>query len=121
MSALTVTRGEGRFAVTARMERCGSDLLLLVTGGETPHVGASALAQYEPARDSATVSSLCAYGHRDDAVAIRFAKAASAAGKCSAAAVAGIHVDDAGPEELKKLMANCDACLAELLERIGEV
>ena len=119
MSAFTVSRGEGRFTVTARVERCGPDLLLLVTGGEAPHVGAAALAQYEPERQSATVSSLCAYGHRDDAVAVRFAKAAAAAGKCSAAAAAGIHVDGAGPEELSVLMENCEGCLAAVLERIG--
>ena len=121
MSAVTITRGEGRCTVTAMAERCGKDLLLRITGGETPHVGAVALAQYEPQRDSATVSSLCAYGHRDDAVAIRFAKAAAAAGKCSAAAVAGIHVDDAGQEELSLIMENCECCLKALLERVGEL
>ncbi len=121
MSVLTVTRGEGRYAVTARAERCGGDLLLLITGGEAPHVGAAALAQYEPERRSATVSSLCAYGHRDDSVAARFAKEAARAGKCSAAAAAGIHVDDAGPEDLKLLRENCERCLEALLERMDEI
>jgi hypothetical protein len=116
----TVGAGEGRFRVEAALERCGDDLLCRVSGGERPHVGAAALAQYEPERQSATVSVLTAYGHRDDAVAARFAKALAAAGKCTAAVSAGLHVDSAGAEEIALLRENAEACLALLLEALEE-
>jgi len=77
--------------------------------------GAAALAQYEPERQSATVSVLTAYGHRDDAVASRFAKALAAAGKCTAAVSAGLHVDGAGAAEIALLRRNSEDCLAQLL------
>jgi len=108
--------GSGRFRVTAELVRSGNDLLARVSGGERPHVGAVALAQYEPERRSATVSVLTAYGHRDDAVAARFAKALAAAGKCTAAASAGLHVDGAGEEEIAQLRENAEACLGQLLK-----
>ena len=115
MEPIRAEAGEGRFRVTAELTRCGGDLLARVCGGEAPHVGAAALAQYEPERQSATVSVLTAYGHRDDAVASRFAKALAAAGKCTAAVSAGLHVDGAGAAEIALLRRNSEDCLAQLL------
>ena len=118
MEMLTAEAGTGKFRVTARLDRCGGDLAAVVSGGEGPHVGAAALAQYEPERESATVSVLTAYGHRDDAVAARFAKALAAAGRCNAAAVAGVHVDAADAGDIARLQASCEACLNALLEKM---
>ena len=115
MEPVRAVAGEGRFRVEAVLRRCGGDLVACVSGGEAPHVGAAALAQYEPERQSATVSVLTAYGHRDDAVASRFAKALAAAGKCTAAVSAGLHVDGAGAAEIALLRRNSEDCLAQLL------
>ena len=120
MAALIAGYGTGKSLVTARLERCGADLVAVVSGGERAHVGAAALAQYEPERQSATVSVLCAYGHRDDAVAARYAKALAAAGRCNAAVSAGIHVDGADAETIGTLLENSEACLTELLRRLEE-
>ncbi len=120
MAALFAEAGSGRYRVTAQLARCGDDLAALVSGGEKPHVGAAALAQYEPERQSATVSVLTAYGHRDDAVASRFAKALAAAGRCSAAVSAGVHVDQASPEDISALQDSCAQCLAALLRGLEE-
>ena len=118
MEPLRAEAGTGRFRVTAVLERCGGDLTARVCGGERPHVGAVALAQYEPERESATVSVLTAYGHRDDAVAVRFAKALAAAGRCCAAVSVGVHVENAGSSEIAALQDACDACLAALLHAL---
>ena len=120
MELLFAEAGEGKARVTARLTRCGADLAAVVTGGETPHVGAVALAQYEPERRSATVSVLTAYGHRDDVVASRFAKSLAAAGRCNAAASVGVHVDGADAEMIRTLQENCGACLTELLRRLED-
>ena len=120
MELLYSEAGTGKLRVTARLERCGGDLSAVVTGGETPHVGAVALAQYEPERCSATVSVLTAYGHRDDAVALRFAKALAAAGRCNAAATVGIHVDGADADEITVLKENAELCLSAMLAELEE-
>ncbi len=118
MEPLRAEAGTGRFRVTAILERCGGDLTACVRGGERPHVGAVALAQYEPERQSATVSVLTAYGHRDDAVAARFAMALAAAGRGTAAVSVGVHVDNADGDDIAALQDACGACLAALLRAL---
>lgn len=114
MESISCTCG----AVTATALRCGQDLAVVVCGGERYHVGAAALAQYEPLRDSATVSVLTAYTHRDDVIAARFAKELSARGKCNVSVTVGIHKDAAAPEQVEALCADCETCLAELERRL---
>ncbi len=89
---------------------------MTVCGGEREHVGAVALGQYEPDRDSATVSTVTVFSHRDDAIAARWAKTLAAARRCCVSVTAGIHVDNAGPAELAALTANSESCLRALLE-----
>ena len=117
---IKVTAGEGKFSIEARALRCGDDWCVAVCGGETPHVGAVSLGQYEPERDSATVSTITVHTHRDDTVASHFAKLIAAARKATVTVTAGIHVDNAGPEELAQLMKNCEICQQKLLQAMEE-
>lgn len=92
--------GEGRFRVAASALCCGADWVVAVTGGTLPHVGAVSLAVYEPARDSATVSTMTVYTHRDDLLSQRGAKMLARA-LCAAVSMSvGIHLDEADPAEL---------------------
>lgn len=104
--------------VTAEARRCGGDLAVVVCGGTRHHVGAVSLAQYEPERDSATVSTLTAYTHRDDAVAAQFAKELSRKFKCTVSVTVGIHIDCADDEQIKGLCASCGECLEKLKEML---
>ena len=117
---IKVTAGEGRFQINARALRCGADWCVNVCGGETPHVGAVALGQYEPTRDSATVSTVTVHTHRDDVVASHYAKAVAATCRCTVTVTAGIHVDNAGADELAELNNVCEACLTKLLLAMEE-
>ena len=104
-----------RCTIVAQVHRCGNDLALSVCGGSLHHVGAVALAQPEddPVRQ-ATVSVLCAYGHRDDEVARRVAKKLAGKLHCTVCASAGIHIDDASLEEITAIVHACDE-LADLI------
>ena len=117
---INASAGEGRFEIEARARRCGDDWCVAVCGGELPHVGAVSLGQYEPERESATVSTITVHNHRDDAVTSRFAKAIATARKCTVTVTAGIHVDDAGAAELALLEKNCEACLNALLHAMED-
>lgn len=110
--------GAGKYAVTIGAVRCGSDIAAVMTGGTLPHIGATALAVYEPERDSATVSTVTVYTHRDDAVASMAAKRISAAMKCTVSVSAGIHIDDAAPEELLTLRENAEACVGLIIDSL---
>jgi len=115
MKCIHVSAGEGRFCVSSTAIPCGDDWAVTVCGGEQAHVGAVSVGQYEPQRDSATVSTITLFSHRDDRIAARFAKAIASAEKCSVTVTAGIHVDAASEAEIAELTTICETCLQKLL------
>jgi hypothetical protein len=116
----TVTISEGcPFCVRAEALRCGNDLCVAVTGGTLPHVGAVSLAVYEPERDSATVSTMTVYTHRDDVVSAYIAKELSRALKCTVTVSSGIHVDSAGSGDIAQLRENAVACCHALISALA--
>ncbi|MCF0120153.1 MAG: hypothetical protein HUJ65_00825 [Oscillospiraceae bacterium] len=119
-NAVLCSAGEGKYRISSYAVRCGADLCVTVCGGEKHHVGAVSLGVYEPERDSATVSTLTVYTHRDDAVSSRFAKKLSSALRCTVTVTAGIHVDDADADDLRVLNGNCDECLNLLIKALEE-
>jgi len=119
MDNIFVTCGDGDFAVSACATRCGDDISITVTGGTKAHVGAVSLAVYEPERNSATVSTVTVFSHRDDAVSSYFAKEVSRAKRCTVCASAGLHVDEASSEEIALLRRNAGACCAMLIEKLN--
>ena len=110
--------GEYPYRIHICAVQCGNDLSLCVTGGTLPHIGAAALAVYEPERNSATVSSMTVYTHRDDVLAVKCAKEASVRIHGTVTASVGIHVDQAAKEELILLQDNCLSCLKLVLTEI---
>lgn len=115
-----VAWGDGAYRICAAFLRCGGDVSVTVRGGTGHHVGAVSLALYEPDRGSATVSTITAPGHRDDAVSARFAKELSRSLRCTVSVTAGVHIDHASQSELETLRQNCEECLRLLLERLTE-
>ena len=109
-----------KYAVRAEAVKCGKDVSAAVTGGTLSHVGAVSLAQYEPERDSATVSTAAAYTHRDGEISALFAKRIASALKCNAAVSAGIHIDGASQEELALLRKNASECLDRLIAALSD-
>lgn len=115
---MSVAYGEGRYEVHATALACGNDMTVVFTGGERPHVGAASLAVYEPERDSATVSTITCFGHRDDELSRHAAKRIATALKCTACVSLGVHVDSASEEEIQQIRDNYQHCLSWLLSLI---
>lgn len=118
MKRISAAYGKDKYQITGEAVFCGEDVNFSFTGGTHPHIGAVSLAVYEPARDSATVSTIAVYTHRDDQLAARCAKAASASLKCTVTVTVGIHIDHAAAQELELLSGNFDACCRLLLQKI---
>ncbi len=114
MKSVSAQAGEGWYTVRGTALLCGQDVTIAFTGGTLPHVGAVSLAVYEPGRNSATVSTLSVYTHRDDLLASRCAKQAASALRCTAVVSVGIHVDDALPRDLEILTENFQKCYAQI-------
>ncbi|MCF8065869.1 MAG: hypothetical protein K9K36_11540, partial [Desulfarculaceae bacterium] len=72
--SLTVSTGSGRLDLSAQCHWVGPDLVVLVTGGELPHVGAVAVAAprpslADPSITSATASVFTYPSHKEDRLA----------------------------------------------------
>lgn len=96
--------GEGRFAVRLDLLPQGKDWLLVISGGAA-HVGAVALAA---ARDGGGVDTRVAAAgrHREGPLAEECAAMIAQATGRTCAVVAGIHQDEATPEEIAQIVAN---------------
>lgn len=114
---------DGKYSVSAWIVRCGKDVSLTVGGGEVPHLGASALAIPRPSLNdpeacSASTSVLCVTGHKEDEFARRAAQKIASQLNCVVNVTAGIHIEQAQPEELARLGKNLDALLSAVLEKL---
>lgn len=112
----TLTLGEKKYKIDFTALRCGEDLVVTISGGEKPHIGAVSLAVYEPERDSATVSTITVYSHRDDVCAQTCAKMLSKELKCTVTCSVGVHIDNAKPIELKILFDICIEGCRKIIE-----
>ncbi|MCG9968908.1 hypothetical protein L9W92_12775 [Pelotomaculum terephthalicicum JT] len=105
--------GDGKYRVELMVSITGDGLVAHLYGGDKPHVGAVAISLTRPSisdntKVSCNTSVIPLLGHKDDEVAKPIAeKIALAFGK-PVVVVVGIHVDNAGPEEIKKIMENCN-------------
>lgn len=118
MRRISASFGKDNYKITGEAVFCGDDVSFSFVGGTHPHIGAVSLAVYEPERDSATVSTIAVYTHRDDQLASGCAKAASAALKCTVTVSVGIHIEHATAQELELLAGNFDQCCNLLMRKI---
>lgn len=107
------------FNLTARWQKAGPDLLVLVTGGDAPHIGAVAAATprpslADPGRQSATASVLCFLGHKEDDLAKGLAELLASRMGVRVVVAAGAHWDGLAAAQIEMVRHNA-ARLGELL------
>ena len=119
MNPISVSFGEGDYKITGIAVACGEDMNLSFIGGTKPHIGAVSLALYEPIRNSATVSTIAVYTHRDGELSAKSAKEIATAFKCTTVVSVGIHVDHATIEELDILIKNFKRCCEKIIEKLA--
>jgi hypothetical protein len=110
---------DGDYSLNASLCQCGRDISLTVIGGTRPHVGAVALALprtslADDEKVSATVSSICVTGHKDDELARRGALALAGRFNCTVVVSLGIHIDNAGSSDIQRLCSNFDKLIDKL-------
>lgn len=111
MFSTKITVGSKSYEITAMVTLCGKDVVVAIGGGESPHVGAVALASPRPSLNnngviSATASVLCVMGHKEDIaardVALRLASKLNTVTLVSV----GLHLDSATLEDIERLQNN---------------
>jgi len=102
----------------------GDDCLIALRGGDKAHVGSTAMAipraSLSGAGRSATVSTLNRTGHKDDFLANPIAHVVATRMDCVAVCAAGVHVDDATPEQIAAIQAAVPAIADRVCELLEE-
>lgn len=122
---ITVHTKNGAYDISANLRLVGRDLLVAISGGTSPHIGAVAVAQPRPSlKDSnlrsATASVICLPAHKEDDLAKAAAEVLAAATNVAVVVTAGIHWDDLSPEGIVAVTENTQILLSLILEEIAK-
>ena len=128
---LKLSYGDPPYDIHVDVKAIGGDLLAVVTGGTRPHIGAVALAEPADARHPVTGALvdaahetaagcpvLTAAGHKDTALAEMFARGLCEHFGVCVCAAAGVHVDNAGRDEIALMVENAKALLSQVIASV---
>ena len=109
----TFVSGAHPYKLSAEIKFIGTDLLVVVSGGDAPHIGSVAVALPRPSLHdrrimSATSSVYNLPGHKDQVIAQRVSEALASQLNCTVVATAGFHRDGISREGIKRVVENAD-------------
>ena len=108
--------------ICVEIRRLGSDYHILVSGGESPHIGCTVLALPRPSLDgsdkmSSTASVLNVMGHKDEEVCRYLAEKVSAGKKATVVCTGGIHMDGITKEQIAEIMETMQIIAGEIVDK----
>ncbi len=99
----------------------GQDLVVLIYGGDSPHIGATAVAYSTPShyRDAITtsVSMVSLPGHKDYVLAQSAAETLGAAMQTSVVVIAGVHIDNATHEQIEEVIDTVNQLVQDAVDQ----
>ena len=118
--SIQVTVGENRYVVRLIANLTGRGINVMLSGGESPHIGAVAMCipneKEEGGAQGIDTKLLPVPGHKDWLIAKSLAELiAKASGEVTVVS-AGVHIDKAEPWEIDLLCRNCDSAGQRFLE-----
>lgn len=121
--SLSLIEGELPYQVQATALLIGGDLVVMVYGGDKPHVGAVAVSIPRPSLDdpgviSATTSVYALVGHKEDELAKKMADKLASFLNRKVVLTAGIHVDNITAEGIRAIENNCIKVMEQLLKQL---
>ena len=109
------SKGEDRTKITFSVRYLGNDLVIFIYNINA-HVGAVAVAEYDPDSGRTSTSLITRRGHKDDVVAQRVAYLVTRSLKRPACVIAGIHVDAITEAEINEILANVGRLADEFIK-----
>jgi hypothetical protein len=111
---------EGTFGLIASVMKVGQDFVVVIWGGDKPHIGAVALAQSRkslkcPDKISSTASVLSILGHKEDSVVKSVSERLAAVANRPVVVIAGMHWDNLQESDLHQILKNLEI-LIEMIE-----
>jgi hypothetical protein len=124
-SRIELSAGEGAYALAAEAVRVGRDLVVVIRGGDEPHVGAAAAAfprpsLDDPAKTSSTASVIAFSGHQEDLLAREAALALAAACGARVVVTAGMHWEEIDAAGIAEVQANCRELVRGLIRGLAD-
>ena len=112
-AVFSVAAGTGKYRLTARVIAAGVDRIVIITGGDRPHIGAVATACTIADPDRAgcrevSVSVITLPGHREDEIARKVARTLTKRFGVNVAVSAGMHWDGIPPRGIQTVIRNSD-------------
>ncbi|MDR1481214.1 MAG: hypothetical protein LBI74_01145 [Synergistaceae bacterium] len=125
MKTLHFETGTGPRSVSAVVVLCGKDIAINIGGGDTPHVGAVAVASPRESlrKDgtlSATASVMCVMGHKDDMPARGAALRFAAERNVNVVVSVGLHIDNPTESDFTAIQDNFEALLDIISEGLKQ-
>jgi len=110
-TVFTVATHEGSYDLTACVRLIGKDMLIAVWGGDTPHIGAVAMAYSQqsivnPEKKNATVSTFSFPGHMEDHLVKPIAEKVALFAKRNVVVTAGTHWDKINKNGIRNVIEN---------------
>lgn len=121
MSAtIEISRASGAITIQVRALRSGSDLAVVINGGDRAHIGAVALSQPRPSLKnngdiSASTSVLTLLGHKEDEIARASAHRIASVLNTTVTVACGIHIDNINENGLRQVRELIDDATGELI------
>ena len=106
---------DGRYAIETHVFISGPDIVLHLSGGDRPHVGAVSLATYVRETGCVTLSSLVSGIHKEKELTERVARDVAQALRCTAVVSAGIHYDVLDREGIATIRSLADEAARQVL------
>lgn len=118
--------GEGRYAISMAAVATMDGVSVIITGGERPHVGGLAMSvprsrQVDDTKTRCDTWITPRPGHRDCEAAAMVSRIICEEIGMTAAVTAGIHIENAAPEEIRILMENSREAARLLIKKIKEL
>jgi len=112
-----------RTKIKAEARIIGRDIVVIISGGDQPHIGSVAIAiprpsMADPSRMSATCSCFNFIGHKDDCIAKTVAEKIAIAAKQNTVVTAGIHIDDIQDSEIKDIVLAAESLAEQLIRKL---
>jgi len=119
----TLATREGSHNIQARVIKIGGDILVAFFGGDRPHIGAVSAAQPRPSlKDpetlSATASTICYSGHREDELTRTISARLSSELETNVVVCAGIHFDGIDEAGIRAVIKNCGIAADMIVRRL---
>lgn len=123
MKQICVSAGKEKYKITLVAVATMDGLIVSLVGGEKPHIGAVAISIPRPSlknssKFSVTTSIFTIPAHKDDELAKPVAERLAKEFTQTVVVIAGVHIDRASDDDIRKLVYNSEQAVKKLLKKM---